>query len=118
MKHILVRYTTKPEQADTNQRLIEAVFRELRTKQLDGVRYLALRLGDGTFVHFATADDGSGGLTSLDAFRDFQAGIKERCIDPPQPGEATIIGDYRMLEHDADTIPPETEVFVDQCSAL
>ena len=50
MKHILVRYKTKPEQADTNQRFIEAVFEELHGKQPDGVRYLALRLGDGTFV--------------------------------------------------------------------
>ena len=98
MKHILVRYRTKPDQADPNQRLIEAVFQELRTKQPDGVRYLALRLGDGTFVHFVTVADGSSGLTSLDAFREFQADIKERCIEPPQPGAATIVGDYRMLE--------------------
>ena len=98
MKHILVRYRTKPDQADTNQRLIEAVFQELRTKAPDGVRYLALRLGDGTFVHFAAAEDGSSGLTSLDTFQKFQADLKERCIEPPQPGEATIVGDYRMLE--------------------
>ncbi len=98
MKHILVRYRTNPDQADTNQRLIEAVFQELRTKAPDGVRYLALRLGDGTFVHFAAAEDGSSGLTSLDAFQKFQADLKDRCIEPPQPGEATIVGDYRMLE--------------------
>ena len=98
MKHILVRYRTKSDQADTNQRLIEAVFQELRTKAPDGVRYLALRLGDGTFVHFAAAEEASSGLTSLDAFQKFQADLKERCIEPPQPGEATIVGDYRMLE--------------------
>ena len=96
MKHILVRYRTKPDQADANQRLIEAVFQELRTKQPDGVRYLALRLDDDTFVHFAAAGDDNP-IPSLDAFRAFQADIKERCIDPPQPGQATIVADYRML---------------------
>lgn len=98
MKHILVRYKTKPEQADTNQHLIEAVFQELRKEKPDGVRYLALRLGDGAFVHFVASEDEASGLRSLDSFRQFQAGIKERCIEPPQPGEATIVGDYRMLE--------------------
>ena len=97
MKHILVRYKTKPEQADTNQRFIEAVFEELHGKQPDGVRYLALRLGDGTFVHFVAAEKEFTGLTSLDAFREFQAGIKERCIEQPQPAEATLVGAYGLL---------------------
>src|SRR3954471_21728157 len=50
MKRMLVRYKTKPEAADLNQRLIEAVFQELHAKAPDGVQYLALRLGDGSFV--------------------------------------------------------------------
>ena len=97
MKSILVRYRTKPELADENQRLIEAVFQELGTKTPDGMRYLALRLGDDTFVHFATADGESSGLTSIEAFRAFQSGVKQRSLELPQVSEATIIGDYRML---------------------
>ncbi len=97
MKHVLVRYQTKPDQADANERLIEAVFQELQAKQPGGLRYLALRLSDGTFVHFAAAEGEFEGLTSLDAFREFQGGIKERCIEQPQPAEATIVGAYRML---------------------
>jgi hypothetical protein len=31
------------------------------------------------------------------AFKAFQSGIRERCIEPPQPGGATIVGNYRML---------------------
>ena len=77
---------------------MDTLFQELRTKQPDGVRYLALRLGDGAFVHFVATEDDAGGLRSLDAFREFQADIEERCIEQPQPGEATIVGDYRMLE--------------------
>ena len=99
MKRIVVRYKTKPEQASENARLIEQVFRELRAKAPDSVRYLALRLSDGTFVHFATVDteDGVSPIPQLEAFRLFKSGIKERCIEPPQSSEVTIVGNYRML---------------------
>jgi hypothetical protein len=46
MKRTLVRYKGRPEHAPENQRLIERVFEELRRKAPEGVRYLALRLGD------------------------------------------------------------------------
>jgi hypothetical protein len=98
VKQTLVRYRTKPELADANQRLIEAVFQELQMRKPDGVRYLVLRLGDGTFVHFVATEGGSGALTSLDAFRVFQGGIKQRCLELPQSGDATIVGNYRMLD--------------------
>ena len=97
MKRTLVRYKTKPEQADENARLIQNVFRELKAKAPAGVRYAVLRLGDGTFVHIAETEDGAPPIPSLDAFRAFQAGIKERCLEPPQPNEAMVVGNYRML---------------------
>ena len=56
MKRTVVRYKAKPEKVEENQRLIEKVFQELHAKSPGGVRYLALRLGDGTFVHFAAVD--------------------------------------------------------------
>jgi hypothetical protein len=99
MKRTVVRYKTKPEQAEENARLIEKVFQELRTKAPDGVRYLALKLSDGTFVHLATVDteDGVSPIPKLEAFQPFQNGIKERCVEPPQSSDATIVGNYRML---------------------
>jgi hypothetical protein len=98
MKRTLVRYKTRPEQASENERLIGKVFQELHAKSPDGIRYLALRLGDGTFVHFKVdIRDGADPIHELEAFRSFQSGIKERCIEPPQAGDATIIGNYRML---------------------
>jgi hypothetical protein len=99
MKRTLIRYKTKPGSGDENERLIKAVFEELRAKSPDNVRYLALRLGDGTFVHFV-ADEGKGAspIPGLTAFRAFQSGIKDRCVEPPQSEEATIVGNYRMLE--------------------
>jgi hypothetical protein len=98
MKRVVVRYKTKPERAAENQRLIEAVFRELDTKAPENFRYLALRLGDGTFLHFVERDETADPLGPLDAFRVFQSGIKERVVDPPAPSEATIVGNYRMLD--------------------
>jgi hypothetical protein len=59
MKRTLVRYKTKPEQAEENARLIGKVFQELQATSPDGVRYLVLRLGDGTFLHFVETADGT-----------------------------------------------------------
>ena len=39
MKTIVVRYQTKPERADENQRLIEAVFAELDERKPKGFTY-------------------------------------------------------------------------------
>jgi hypothetical protein len=99
MKLTVVRYRTKPEMAEENARLIQAVFQELRAKSPDDVRYLSLRLSDDTFVHFSIAEtkDGASPILRLDAFRSFQSGLKERCAEPPQQTEATIVGNYRMV---------------------
>ena len=53
MSTVVVRYRPRPEEADNNQRLVEAVFAELADKDPGGVRYATLRLADGTFVHIA-----------------------------------------------------------------
>jgi hypothetical protein len=99
MKLTLVRYRTKPEMADENERLIQAVFQELRGTSREDARYLSLRLRDDTFVHFSIADtkDGASPIPRLDAFRSFQSGLKERCVEPPQQNDATIVGNYRMV---------------------
>ncbi len=99
MKRTLIRYKTKPELADSNAGLIAGVFAELAAAKPEGVRYLALRLDDGTFIHFVetAADDGSSALPKLAAFQAFQSGIRERCAEPPQVRQATVVGNYRML---------------------
>ena len=99
MKRILVRYKTKPDRTDENEKLIKGVFRELHATSPSGVRYLALKLADGTFVHFVgnEAKDGANPIPALDAFKAFQQGIKERCSEPPQSGDVTVVGNYRML---------------------
>jgi hypothetical protein len=100
MKRSLIRYKAKPELADENAELIAAVFKELKAAKVEGVRYLSLRLDDGTFVHFVETNSGDGAspLPKLAAFQAFQSGIRERCIEPPLAQGVTIVGNYRMLE--------------------
>jgi hypothetical protein len=103
MRRTLIRYKTKPEAADRNTELVRAVFAELKAAQPEGLRYLTLRLEDDSFVHIVeNADDGPSLLPTLKAFGEFQAGIRERCLEPPMPRSATVVGNYRMLEHDPD----------------
>ncbi len=100
MKRSLIRYRTKPERTEENERLIKGVFAELQAKSPAGVRYLALKLGDGGFIHFVAVDGDAGAnpIPTLDAFRAFQSGIKDRCLELPQSGEVTVVGNYRMLD--------------------
>jgi hypothetical protein len=100
MKRTVVRYKTRPEKADENAGLIAKVFEELQAKSPDNVRYLALRLADGTFIHFSMSDtaDNVSPITKLDAFRTFRGGVEGRAVEAPQQSEATIIGNYRMLD--------------------
>jgi len=82
----LIRYKTKPELADKNAELISGVFAgELgKAAKPEGVRYLSLRLEDDTFVHFVeTESDSANALPGLGAFKAFQSGIRDRCIEPP-----------------------------------
>jgi hypothetical protein len=97
MKRTLIRYRTRPEAADANARLVEAVFAELAEKGPDGLRYLSLRLEGDAFVHFVESNSDPGPLPGLQTFKTFQQGIRERCLEPPDPRAVTILGNYRML---------------------
>ena len=93
----VIRYTAQPDKADENERLIRAVFAELKEAAPDGVRYATLRLAGGTFVHIVEVADGAEPLTALKAFQTFQSGIKDRVAAPPQFSEATLVGNYRIF---------------------
>jgi hypothetical protein len=99
MKRMLIRYKTKPEATVQNRSLIENVFAELKAKSPAGLRYMSMMLADGSFVHVVEHADGyENPLPLLEAFRAFQAGIRERCEELPVVNEATIVGNYRMLD--------------------
>jgi len=94
----VIRYRTKPEQGDENERLVREVFAELAREDPEGLHYAAFRLGDGvSFVHVALLDGGANALTSSPAFAAFQARIDERCAEGPIPADAAVIGNFRLL---------------------
>jgi len=67
----IVRYRAKPESADENQRLIEAVFTEIEERQLGGFTYKVF------------------------SFQAFTADLAERCDTPTVTMGATVVGGYR-----------------------
>ena len=91
----VVRYTTRPDAADENEKLIKAVFAQLAEQLPEGLRYVAIRLADGvSFMHVAMVEGDHNPLTSLPAFGEFTSAINERCTDGPAPANGTVIGTY------------------------
>jgi hypothetical protein len=98
MAAIVVRYQAKPERADENQKLIEAVFADLDDRQPEGFTYRAFRLEDGvSFVHVVVEHDGErrDSLADVPAFQAFVADIGDRCDVPPVAMGASVVGSYR-----------------------
>lgn len=90
----IIRYRTHATQIEENQRLIRDVFAELARAPLAGVHYQATCTADGEFTHVVSYDEGAGDLTKLPAFQRFQVGIRERCIEPPQRMQVTLVGSF------------------------
>jgi hypothetical protein len=98
MRATVVRYQAKPQRADENQKLIEAVFADLEARRPEGFGYQAFRLDDGvSFLHVVIEHgvEHPDSLADVPAFRAFVAHIAERCDVPPQPSGATLVGRYR-----------------------
>jgi hypothetical protein len=98
MTATVVRYQAKPERAQENQRLIEAVFAELNERSPEGFTYKVFRLEDGvTFIHVVIEHDiaNPDSLQDVPAFQAFVAEIADRCDVPPLAMSATIVGGYR-----------------------
>jgi len=96
----LIRYKTKPEFADENQRLVEKVYEELGARDPGGVHYATFRLADGvTFMHVFTtdSDDRAKTLGSIAAFAEFQTDLPERCAEGPVAQDITVVGSYRVF---------------------
>ena len=98
MKAIVVRYQAKPERADENQKLIEAVFSDLDARQPEGFTYKAFRLEDGvSFVHVVIEHDVEQreSLADVPAFQAFVADIADRCDVAPLAMGGTVVGSFR-----------------------
>jgi hypothetical protein len=98
MSATVVRYQAKPEHADENQRLIEAVFADLAARDSKGLTYKVFRLEDGvSFVHVVIEHDveDRDSLQEVPAFQAFVANIDERCDVPPVATGASLVGGWR-----------------------
>ena len=93
-----VRYRTRPERAEENQRLVEAVFADLEARSPQGFSYQVHRLADGvSFLHVVVesgAED-SDSLQDVPAFQAFVADIADRCDEPPVASGGTVVGHYQ-----------------------
>ena len=99
MTTTMVRYQAKPDRADENQRLIEAVFADLDARQPNGFTYQSFRLEDGvSFVHVVIEDDAvehPDSRPDVPAFQAFVADIGDRCDVAPLALGANVVGAYR-----------------------
>ena len=98
MKAVVVRYQAKPERADENQKLIEAVFADLDAREPEGFTYKVFRLEDGvSFIHVVIEHDVDepDSLQEVPAFQAFVADIADRCDVAPVAMGATVVGGYR-----------------------
>ena len=98
MHQRLIRYRTRPEQADANARLVEAVYAELHRTCPDGVSYATFRLEDQvTFVHLVQIRADPNPLLAVRAFGEFQAGIADRVDQGPVTENLAEVGSYRFF---------------------
>ncbi|SRR6266542_688158 len=94
-RNSVIRYRTRPDAAEENVRLVEAVYAALAEARPPDFEYATFRLDDGaTFVHVARLPDNENPLAALPAFADFQRGLAERCVEQPAPSGATLVGSY------------------------
>ena len=98
MRQVMVRYKVKPDRTAENEELVRAVYDELRRAAPAGLRYATFRLEDGvSFVHIASieTEDGHSPLADMEAFKEFQKEIGDRCDEAPVATELREIGSFR-----------------------
>ena len=101
MDRTIVRYRVQPDRVEENIDLVRAVYAELEQTQPDGLRCSTFQLADDvTFVHVAVAEHDAEQLTTLEAFRRFQAGIPDRCEEKPVVLTARTVGSYGSSDPD------------------
>ncbi|MBR2688030.1 MAG: hypothetical protein IKE42_09260 [Aquamicrobium sp.] len=97
MKRTMIRYRTKPEGSEENQRLIEEVFKQLHQMAPTRVQYVVLRVDEDVFVHLVgVAEEVDNPIPTLDAFQIFRRDIAERCLEVPAQGDAKVVGSFGM----------------------
>ena len=96
----MVRYKVRPDRADENVALVQAVYEQLGREQPDGLHCATFRLPDGvSFVHIVVETDEPGRiLNEVSAFRAFTDDIASRCDEPPVAMDVDELGAYHFFE--------------------
>ena len=95
MRQVMVRYKVKPDRVAENEALVRAVYDELGRIAPDGLHYATFRLDDGvSFMHVSVTDGERSPLPDVEAFQRFQAGIEDRCDEPPVVTEISEVGSF------------------------
>jgi hypothetical protein len=98
MRTVMVRYKLKAGAVDENEKLIEQVFAQLAREKPTGMRYQVFRMPDGvSYVHLASSEAEVNPVTTLDSFKQYTAGIKDRCEEPPAQARLQVVGEYDSL---------------------
>jgi hypothetical protein len=50
-----------------------------------------------SYVHLASSEAEVNPVTTLDAFKQYTAGIKDRCEEPPAQARLQVVGEYDSL---------------------
>jgi len=96
MKNVIVRYKLKPGKVEENELLVKEVYKQLHQQGPGDFSYATYKSEDGlTFIHVSSFEsEGKSPLPGLPAFKNFQAGIKDRCDALPVVDHVTEIGSY------------------------
>ena len=99
MKRVMVRYRVKPDQIEANAAAVRAVYEELARERPEGLRYATVQLAEdpAAFVHIAEHPADANPLFAVAAFKAFQAGVRERCAEPPVTTELLPVGSYQLF---------------------
>jgi hypothetical protein len=74
------------------------VYAELHRTRPEGLRYATFKLDDQlTFVHLVQSERDPNPLLAVRAFCEFQAGVVDRCDQPPVQQAFTEVGSYRFF---------------------
>ena len=100
MIKVLVTYKVKSDRVEENEKLVKAVYEELRQKNDPDIHYATFKLDDGqTFAHFASfaSPEKQAELTESKSFQAFRKDLPARCEVPPDPQKLNEIDSYNFV---------------------
>jgi hypothetical protein len=91
----MISYTVRPGHGEENEALVRDVYAELERARPAGLRYATFKGDDGlTFTHIAWSEADVSPLPALEAFRAFQAELRDRCAVPPVVTHVDEVGTF------------------------